>query len=151
MVKKKLAVVSKLPKWAWWGLWVIGIIASLILILWGASQIWLSTWKTYDVKDVVVKVPSGWDVRDTTKDINGGILASGYTSVIKIGDLSTQNVGSPDDTAKYGGNLLIYVIKDMKKGVYYTEIETSGDNTFNTTVYKLIGRIITSNIKFLQK
>lgn len=67
MAKKNLLKVPKMPKWAWWGVWFLGILASLFLILYGASQVWLSTWKTYrnDEFGFSFRYPSTWHMGGT--------------------------------------------------------------------------------------
>lgn len=89
MARKNLLKVPKIPKWAWWGVWFIGILASLFLILYGATQVWLSTWKTYrnDELGFSFRYPANWYITD-------------------IGSISTENLGSfaITDQVKKGGN-----------------------------------------------
>lgn len=65
MVKKKektLKRLPKLPKIAWWGLWFVGIFASLFIILYASAQIWVSTWQTYrnDEFGFSFRYPKSW-------------------------------------------------------------------------------------------
>lgn len=65
MVKKKektLKKLPKLPKIAWWGLWFVGIFASLFIILYASAQIWVSTWQTYrnDEFGFSFRYPKSW-------------------------------------------------------------------------------------------
>ncbi len=107
----------------WWLLWLVGILASLFLILYASFQIWVSTWQTYRNNEFgfSLRIPHGWDIKDPRKDTSDTQYVFDYGSILKIGDKATDFPMNKEGTYSYQGNLLIYIYQSNEK-VTGTEI-----------------------------